>query len=598
MDSNLTINGSILIVDDNPTNLDLLFQYLDRSGFKVFIAEDGVSAIKQAQYSKPNLILLDIMMPGLDGFETCRRLQAEEATKAIPIIFMTALADMTDKLKGFAVGAVDYITKPFQYQEVLARVKTHLRLQNLQEELTVQNAQLQEEIIERKRAEARLIHRAFYDPLTDLPNRALFLKFLEHSITALKDNPSHKFSILTLDIDRFKIINDTLGRSAGDQFLVAIARRLEESVQLKDIVAYFGEDQFAILLNDIPNEEAVDFIAERIKDNLAQPITLDGQPIFTTASIGAVTNTKHYVWPEDLLRDADTAMYQAKRQGKARLHLFSQGQTQKQTTNRLQLETDLWQALKHQEFEVYYQPIVSLTTGQITSVEALLRWQHPRYGFVSPEIFIPLAEETGLIVPIGTWLLDTAFHQIAQWHQAGHIWLDLGVNISIRQLQQPDLLPLITTLLAKSTLPAQALKLEITERLPLEEYQVNLVILDELRVRGVSISVDDFGLDSSLDRLKFLPLDILKIDQSFVRGMTANSADATIIAAMIKMAHSLNLTVIAEGVETEDQLRFLQAQQCDEIQGYLVSKPLTATALAALLPVRQLINIAAILPVE
>ncbi len=589
----------ILIVDDNPTNLQLLFDFLDSAGFSVLVAETGEGALKQINYIRPDIILLDIMMPGINGFETCRRLKSQAETKDIPVIFMSAMAETESKVKGFEVGAIDYITKPFQYREILARVTTHLTIQELQNSLHQQNDQLQQEIGERKRIEEELFYRAFHDALTDLPNRTLFINYLERSIERHEEDDHYLFAVLFLDLDRFKLINDSLGHLIGDQLLITIARRLEENVRSNDVVARLGGDEFVILLDGIQNIHEAQSIANHIQHSLALPINLNTKDrgehqIFTTASIGITASTRNYKLPEDILRDADTAMYQAKDKGKARYELFESGQYTRAVT-RLRLEADLWQALNRQEFILYYQPIVSLSSGRISGVEALLRWLHPRQGLIMPEKFIYMAEETGLIVSIGEWMLRTACAQTKNWHEAGYDFLRLAVNISSRQFQQQNLPTLIEDVLQETGLAPQMLELEITGSITLIDNEQNLSDLKKLRVMGVGISIDDFGLGSSLEYLKLLPLDTLKIDPSFIHDLMTKTAhprkgdDVTIVTAIISMAHSLNLKVIAEGVETEAQLTFLRQQHCNEIQGYLVSQPVLAETFTQLLPREQFI---------
>ncbi len=474
-------------------------------------------------------------------------------------------------------------------QESLRRAydEVEIRVLDRTAELAQVNRSLKEEIAERQRAEARLQHTATHDTLTNLPNRVLFMERLRQSIKRAKQRPKHLFAVFFIDLDRFKLINDSLGHLAGDQLLIAVANRLEVCIRPGDMVARLGGDEFVILLDNIRDISQATNVANRIQNELAVPVNLNGHTIFTTASIGITISTQKYKRPEDFLRDADTAMYHAKSQGKARHELFDTAQ-HTQVVTRLRLETELRQAIERQEFQIYYQPIVSLTNGQITGVEALLRWQHPQRGLIGPKDFIPLAEETRLIVPIGEWVLHTACAQTRAWHAAGYDTLRLAVNVSTHQFQQQNLPDLIKAVLSETGL-AYALTLEITESVILKDKDKELALtaLNELRAMGVRISIDDFGLGSSLNNLKLLPLDTLKIDQTFVRGMTASPGggdDAAIITAIITMAHSLGMKVIAEGVETEEQLAFLQAQQCNEIQGYLVSPPVPANELTKLLP--------------
>ncbi len=439
-----------------------------------------------------------------------------------------------------------------------------------------------------KQAEEQLRYAAQHDTLTGLLNRALFMEHLGRAIEQAQQTEDHLFAVLFIDLDRFKLINDSLGHLAGDQLLITIARRLETCVRSRDVVARLGGDEFTILLDDLPEIDQAMDVADSVQNQLALPVNLNGHLVVTTASIGITTSKQKYERADDLLRDADTAMYQAKEGGKARYELFDIDQ-HTQIVTRLQLEAELRQAVERREFVLYYQPIVSLVSGRITGVEALLRWQHPQRGLIGPEEFIPLAEETGLIVPIGEWVLRTACTQTIAWHTAGYDFLRLAINVSTRQFQQQDLSGLIKVVLSETGLAARSLELEITENVILKDDDHSLVTLQELQTMGILISIDDFGLGSSLSNLKLLPLDTLKIDQTFVRDMMMDTAglgggdDAAIVIAIITMAHSLNLKVIAEGVETEEQLAFLRSQQCNEIQGYLVSQPVPSEALTELL---------------
>ncbi|MEM7345583.1 MAG: EAL domain-containing protein [Chloroflexota bacterium] len=573
---------TILIADDEVANLRLLSLYLDNAGFNVLTAEDGLESVRLAKTDRPDLILLDIMMPDLNGIETCYQLKQDPETKDIPVIFMTALADTEDKVRGLEAGAVDYLIKPAQRAEILARVNTHLTIRDLQKNLIDRNLQLEVEIIERKQAEKQLYHQAFHDALTDLPNRTLFMNHLDDAIDRSQIDSNYLFAVLFLDVDRFKLVNDSLGHLVGDELLIAIARRLEKAIRPPDVVARLGGDEFAVFLDDIKTIEDAVIASERIQDALVQPVNLDGEELFTTVSIGITTSDQQYKRAIDVLRDADVAMYQAKVQGKAQYKLFDRSHRTKAMA-RLKLETGLWRAMMQDEFIIYYQPIVSLSHGSITGVEALLRWQHPQWGLISPTKFISLAEETGLILPIGKWLLQKACQQAQAWREAGHTGLRLAVNVSARQFQQRNWLDLVKEVLDNTGFSTNSLELEITESIVLKDDQASLAMLRKLRAFGVTIAIDDFGLGSSLEHLKLLPLDTLKIDQSFVRGMIGTDDDAAIIKAIITMAHTLKLTVVAEGVETEEQLDFLRMYQCNEVQGFLFSKPLPAEGITQLL---------------
>jgi diguanylate cyclase (GGDEF)-like protein/PAS domain S-box-containing protein len=434
----------------------------------------------------------------------------------------------------------------------------------------------QTDITERKLAEERLLHDAFHDALTGLRNRTLFIDRLSRSLRRARHSEETTFAVLFLDLDRFKVVNDSLGHMVGDQLLMAIARRLEACLRPTDTVARLGGDEFAILLDDIRDVTDATRIADRIHRELTQPFQLNGQEVFTTASIGIAVSAAHYERADDLLRDADMAMYRAKSLGKARHEMYDT-EMHSRAVAVLQLESDLRRAVEAQEFLVYYQPICSLETGKLTGAEALLRWQHPQRGILSASDFVPLAEETGLIVPIGEWLLRAACAQIRHWQNDGYPELRVLVNLSARQFQYPNIPGLIDRVLQETGMPAAALQLEITESVAMKNVGLSIATLKALHAMGVRISIDDFGTGySSLSYLKRLPLDALKIDQSFVQHVTTHPDDAAITASITGLAHSLDLKVIAEGVETEEQLAFLRWQRCDEIQGHLITHPLPA----------------------
>ncbi len=448
------------------------------------------------------------------------------------------------------------------------------------------------DITQRKLTEERLMHTAWHDALTDLPNRTLFMENLERSIERAKEDDNYLFAVLFLDLDRFKVINDSLGHLAGDQLLIAVARRLERHLRPDDMVARLGGDEFAVLLDGISNLNEATSIASRIQDELARPIKIGEHQVFTTASIGIALSSIGYDWPQDILRDADTTLYQAKARGRARHEVFHIG-LRTHAVAVWQLESELRRAIENEDFALYYQPTVSLSTGKITGIEALLRWQHPEQGIINPSEFIPLAEETGLIVPIGAWVLRTACTQTKAWHDAGYDSLRIAVNVSPLQFRKPvafsdtpedkTLPKLVEEVREKTGLPPEYLALEITENFIEFNSKYNQTIINNIRKSGVKMAIDDFGIGSSLSFFKHFSIDILKIDQSFIQDMTRDSGDAVFIQAIIAMAHSLKLCVVAEGVSTQAQLDFLQAQQCDEIQGYLFSKPLPADQLTELL---------------
>ena len=430
------------------------------------------------------------------------------------------------------------------------------------------------------------------DPLTGLPNRVLFMDRLRRSLERTARHPGYLFAVLFLDLDRFKLINDSRGHLFGDRLLVAIAQRLESCLRAADTVARLGRDhtlarlggdEFTILLDDIRHVSDAVRVADRIQTNLEAPFQLDGHETFTTVSIGIATSATEYEEPEELLRDADTAMYRAKALGKARCELFDTSMREAAVA-RLAMETDLRRAVERQEFRLQYQPIVSLESGLVTGFEALIRWHHPERGLVEPADFIPVAEETGFILPIGSWVLREACGQMQTWEAANRpeVPLTICVNLSGRQFVQSDLIVQIEEILATTGLAASSLKIEITESMIIGDLDAAVRILQRLKSLGVRIAIDDFGTGySSLSYLDRFPIDSLKIDRSFVQSMRTDRSE--IVRAIIALAHSLRLDVVAEGVDAEDQVDQLKSFGCDYAQGYLYSRPLEATAAEAVI---------------
>ncbi len=428
------------------------------------------------------------------------------------------------------------------------------------------------DITERKRAEEQVQHLAFHDTLTELPNRLLFNDRLTMAIAQAHRTP-RKVTVLFLDLDRFKVINDSLGHSVGDRLLCLVAGRLKSCVRETDTVARLGGDEFTVLVPGIVAEEDAAKVAHKILEAIRLPFRIDERELFVTASMGVALYPTDGEDAETLVRNADTAMYRAKDQGRDNAQLYTPAMNAK-ALERLSLESRLRQALQNEELVVHYQPLVELSTGYIRGAEALLRWRHPELGMLPPGEFIPLAEISGLIVPIGRWVLLTACTQARLWQQMGYRDLSVAVNLSSRQFQQSDLVLQVTEALESSDLEPACLDLEITESNAMQNAENSISSLRELKTLGVSISMDDFGTGySSLNYLKRFPIDRIKIDQSFVRDVTRYPDDAAIAIAVIAMAHSLKLGVVAEGVETEEQLSFLRQNRCDEMQGYLFSRP-------------------------
>lgn len=441
------------------------------------------------------------------------------------------------------------------------------------------------EVTERKIVEEQLRRNAFHDSLTGLPNRLLFMERLSQTVARASEDPHYRFALLFLDLDRFKVINDSLGHMIGDQLLIAIARRLEACLNKHDTVARLGGDEFTILLENIRNDVDATKVAERVQQALSAPFTLSGHEVFTSASIGITLSSTDFDRPEDLLRGADIAMYRAKAQGKACHEVFDR-EMHTHVVALMQLENDLRRAVERQDFELYYQPIVALATGRITGFEALVRWQHPEQGIISPAKFVPIAEETGLIIPLGQWVLREACRQLKQWQDefALEPSLTVSVNLSSRQFSQPSLINQIRQTLTDSGIHAHCLKLEITESAIMENTESAMDMLMQLKAMGIQLSVDDFGTGySSLGYLYRFPLDVLKIDQSFVSRVDVDGEKLELVRTIITLAWNLGMDVIAEGVETPKQLSQLKALKCEYAQGYLFSKPLTQSEAAQLI---------------
>jgi diguanylate cyclase (GGDEF)-like protein/PAS domain S-box-containing protein len=441
-----------------------------------------------------------------------------------------------------------------------------------------------QDITERKQAEERIHHAAFHDALTGLPNRILLTDRLSLAVERAKRNRDYQFAVLFIDLDRFKIVNDSLGHQFGDQLLIEVSQRLQRCVRAVDTVARLGGDEFAILLDGIEGADTAAPTAERIQGQLTSPFNLSGQEVFISASIGIAFSTTGYDRPEDILRDSDTAMYRAKANGKARHEVFDQAMHTR-AMEQLQLENDLRRAVERQEFAVHYQPIVSLESGQVRGFEALVRWQHPQRGLVSPAEFVPLAEETGLIIPLGMMVLREACRQTASWQQQfpAEPPFTISVNLSAKQLKQLDLVEQIERILREAGLRPDCLRLEVTESLVMENAEIAASILGELKTIGIKLSLDDFGTGySSLSYLHRFPFDILKIDRSFVMRMGRDQGSAKIVKAILMLASELDMAVVAEGIETEPQQEQLRALHCAYGQGYLFSKPLAAEAMETL----------------
>jgi diguanylate cyclase (GGDEF)-like protein/PAS domain S-box-containing protein len=442
------------------------------------------------------------------------------------------------------------------------------------------------DISQLKEAERKVYHHAFYDTLTGLPNRALFMEHLAMAVKRTKRRENYHFAILYLDIDRFKIINDGLGHHVGDALLIAFANRLKESLRDIDVLARFGGDEFAILLEDIEDDDFALKVARRLQKLLGLPFNIEEHEIFAPASFGIVLKTRAYERPADILRDADTATYHAKDMGRGQLRVFDQKLHQR-ALQLLQIETDLRKAIEKDQFELHYQPIVDMVSGRINGFEALIRWLHPHKGLLKPDVFIPVAEETGLIIPIGRWVLQKACSDLMHWQKCMHKpqTLFISVNISSKQFLRPNLIEDIQEILDSCGLSPTQLKLEITETALMENTDENLQLIQRLKDIGIQIVIDDFGTGySSMSYLHRFPIDTLKVDRSFVSNLGKEiDGNKNIVEAIITLAHKLNIDVVAEGVETASQYAVLSDMKCQSAQGFLFSEPLATNAMLKLI---------------
>lgn len=434
------------------------------------------------------------------------------------------------------------------------------------------------DITERTQAEERLRHYALHDTLTDLPNRVSFMNHLRQAVERSDNSSFAKFAVLFLDLDRFKVINDSLGHAVGDKLLIAIAERLTSCVRPGDVVARLGGDEFTILLNRSGETSEVISVAERLQARISEPFRIDNYEVFTTASIGIIVSSDVHRRAEDFLRDADAAMYRAKEAGKARHEIFDT-EMHVRNMNLLQVETDLRHAVERNEFEVLYQPIVEMATGRVKEFEALIRWRHPVHGLVGPNEFVSVAEETGLIIPIGKWILEESCRQIAEWQRRFQIDLAVSVNLSAKQLMHPNLTSQVKEIIADTNLKPSQLKLEVTESTVMEHSERSLKVLSDLDQLGVNLSTDDFGTGySSLSYLQRFPFERLKIDRSFINMMDTDAKSGAIVKTILMLGENLNIEVVAEGIETVSQLEKLRSLGCSIGQGFLFSRPIDREA--------------------
>ncbi len=548
----------VLIVDDDRSTRSALRAALQRSGFVVTEAADGSEVEAEVQRMRPDVILMDALMPVMDGFTACARLQESPEWRQIPVLMITALEDSASIERAFAAGASDYIPKPIHLAVVNQRVRR---------------------LVDATRAERHVRHLAYNDSLTGLPNRTLFNDHLSRCIERAQPLAT-SLALLYLDLDRFKFVNDTLGHETGDKLLKSLSERIRGCVRASDCVARLGGDEFAIVIDDLPNVGVASGTAQKICHAITAPFEIDGHDIVVSASIGIAVFPINGVDSSTLLRHADTAMYRAKKKSSG--FQFFEENMEASASEHLRFEGALRRALERNEIVVYFQPIADAADCRIVGMEALARWSHPSRGLVSPLEFIPLAEETGLIIPIGEAVLRAACQQLKKWHETGASNLYVTVNLSGLQLQQVNFIDTLRSALQDTGVDPRRLTLEITESMLMVHAEETLLLLRALKATGVELAIDDFGTGySSLAYLKRFPVDVLKIDRAFTRDMTKNVDDASIVSGIISLAHNLRLKVVAEGVETEEQRNFLAQLECDCIQGYLLSEPLPGDAFEA-----------------
>ena len=572
-------SSTVMMVDDDPIMLEVVQTYLEEAGYTSFVTtSEPAQAMELFLQRRPDILLLDLMMPEVSGFDILAQIRTHEELRYTPVIILTAESEPSAKLKALELGATDLLTKPVDPSELRLRLRNALAFKAYQDRL------------------------ADFDPLTGLPNRRKFHQAVDVALKSTQQ--SRACALLHIDLDRFKQINDTLGHRVGDKLLCAVAQLLDRTLcdaeatgwpgsrepEFKAALSRIAGNGFTALLPNLHNLKKVDTagsIARRLMTAFAEPFQIEGHELFVTASIGIAVSPTDGQDAETLLNHAEMAMYQAKQRGRKTYEFFS-GEMNARALERLTLENQLRRAVERNEFVLYYQPKVDIGSGKITGAEALVRWRHPELGIVSPDKFIHIAEETGLIVEIGQWVLRNACAQVSAWRQLGLPPLSVAVNVSSVQFKQRKVWHAVRGALAHSALSADQLVLELTESVLMENATDSIEMLNELKDMGIKLAIDDFGTGySSLNYLKRFPLDELKIDRSFVRELPSERDSLAIVGAIIALARELNLRVVAEGVETKEQLQFLRSRACDQYQGYLCSRPAPPEAFSILLRRRQ-----------
>jgi diguanylate cyclase (GGDEF)-like protein len=577
-----TAAARILVVDDIADNRAVLARRFQRRGFEIIEADSGWRALELIRDQAFDVVLLDVMMPDLDGLEVLKRLREQHSPVSLPVIMVTAMSMSHDVVQALELGANDYVTKPVDFPIALARVNAQVERKRAEEQVVKMNSALRQanDELERRVTErtAQVQFLAHHDPLTGLANRVVFREQLQNSLAQTRST-SETLAVLFIDLDGFKNVNDTLGHSTGDDLLRSIARRVRDTLGENEKVARLGGDEFAILQLSGNQPEGAAALARRLIDVISAPCLINGHQINVGASIGIAVSAAGDGDPEQLLKNADLAMYRAKSDGRGTYRFF-EPEMDARAQARRRLELDLRTALAEGAFEMHYQPLVDLRTNTIAVFEALLRWNHPERGSVSPEEFISVAEETGLIVALGEWALRQACAEAATWPLDARV----AVNLSPAQFKSGNIVASVISALSSSGLAPSRLELEITEAVLLERTDSNLDILRQLRHLGVKISLDDFGTGySSLSYLRSFEFDKIKIDRSFIRDLSHQEEARAIVRAIAALGASLGMRTVAEGVETLAQMQCLEAEGCTEIQGFYVSKPVPASHIPTML---------------
>lgn len=542
----------VLVVDDDSAMRLVMRHAMEHCGYLVVEAANGLEAIRACVRQNPDLVLMDAIMPDMDGFRATAELKSMRDFADTPILMVTALEDEESVEQAFAAGACDYINKPINWAVLKQRVKL---------------------LITASQADKKIRHLAYHDTLTGLPNRLLFIDRMDQAISrAIREK--NRFALLFIDIDHFKMINDSMGHDAGDALLTTVTERLTRSLRRTDTISRLGGDEFTVIVENITEPEDAAIVARNLLETLTWPILIGDREVRISGSIGIA------LYPDDgsnfghLLKNADAAMYRAKDLGRNMFQFYAREMSET-VMQRLDMESELRNAIEREEFVLHYQPKYDLHSGRCIGMEALVRWEHPQRGMIAPDKFIPLAEETGLIVKLGAWVIDVACSQLGKWQRAGHAIYNVSINVSARQIREQNLPELLHKAILENDINPANVELELTESALVENHDKARDLLDRLHALGVRIALDDFGTGyASMAYLKEFPIDTVKIDRSFVRGIPQDREDMAIVRAIASLTTALELSLVAEGVETEQQLATLKDLHCHQAQGYLWSKPL------------------------